>query len=139
MRVVIDVNVWVSGLLWGGLPGQILSLARNKRITSYISAELLLELKTTLQRDKFRQRLQERNYSVDSLLAIVQAISEIVQISEIAIPALRDPADAKIMATAITAHAECLITGDQDLLILQEFQGFSILTPTQMLDNYFPS
>lgn len=50
------------------------------------------------------------------------------------IPDLRDPDDAKIIATAIAANAEVLITGDQDLLVLRDVQGIRILTPAQFLD-----
>jgi hypothetical protein len=138
MRVVIDVNVWVSGLLWGGVPAQILGLARARRLISYVSVELLLELKVTLQRHKFSSRLQQRNLNVDNLVAISQAISETVQVTEISAPTLRDPGDVKIIATAIAANAELLIIGDQDLLILEEIQGAFILTPSQVLSNYFP-
>ena len=54
MKVVIDVNVWVSGLLWGGVPAQVLQLAQQEQIESCISSELLLELETTLRRPKFQ-------------------------------------------------------------------------------------
>jgi uncharacterized protein len=53
MRIVLDVNVWISGLLWGGIPGKLLNLARNERITIFASQALFLELETTLKRVKF--------------------------------------------------------------------------------------
>lgn len=53
MRVVLDVNVWISALLWGGVPGQMLRLARNQQITIFASEALFLELETSLRRDKF--------------------------------------------------------------------------------------
>ncbi|MEO1353992.1 MAG: putative toxin-antitoxin system toxin component, PIN family [Cyanobacteria bacterium J06635_15] len=139
MRVVIDVNVWVSGLLWGGVPGQVLKLAYESQITSCVSAELLLELETTLRRSKFRDRLQQRQQTVDGFVAIATAVSTTVQITDLTLPDLRDPADTKILATAIAAMADNLITGDQDLLVLQEFQGIPIMTPTQLLNFHFPA
>jgi len=41
MRVVLDVNIWISGLLWGGLPSQILHLSRQKKITIFVFEYLL--------------------------------------------------------------------------------------------------
>ncbi|MEH2288463.1 putative toxin-antitoxin system toxin component, PIN family [Nostoc sp.] len=50
MRVILDVNVWISALLWGGVPGKILRLARNQQINIFASKFLLLELETTFKR-----------------------------------------------------------------------------------------
>lgn len=137
MRVVIDVNVWVSGLLWGGVPGKLLRLAQTQRIGSYVSAELLLELEMTLKRDKFQGRLQQRKQTVETLVEVATAISVMVPIGDVTVPALRDPADSKILATVIAAQAAHLVTGDQDLLVLQTFEGAEILTPSQLLQRYF--
>lgn len=133
MRVVIDVNVWVSGLLWGGAPGQVLAMAYAQQITSCISDELLLELKTTLEREKFSDRLQLRNLTSAKAVAIAQAVSETVELIAVSIPELRDPADLKIAATAIASGATYLITGDQDLLVLRTLQNILIVTPSQFL------
>ena len=70
MKVVIDVNVWVSGLLWGGVPAQILQLAQHGTIVSQVSVELLLELETTLRRPKFRMQSQKRNQTFERLRSI---------------------------------------------------------------------
>jgi uncharacterized protein len=66
-------------------------------------------------------------------LAITTTISNNVEITDIEVPNLRDPKDAKIIATAIAAKAEVLITGDLDLLVLQSVQGVLILNPTEFL------
>jgi uncharacterized protein len=130
MNVVIDVNVWISGLLWGGIPAQVLQLAHQKTIASYISPELLLELEASLRRPKFQTQLQKRNQTVESLSSITQSISTLVSIRSTEIPQLRDQNDIKILATAIAAQAQVLITGDLDLLILHPFGAIQILTPS---------
>lgn len=134
MKVVIDVNVWVSALLWGGVPGQVLRLVYAQTIESYVSAELLQELEATLQRAKFQSRLKKRQQTVGGLMAIATALCPSVPIDDVDIPDLRDPDDVKIIATAISANADILITGDQDLLVLQDVRGIRILTPTQFLE-----
>ena len=134
MKVVIDFNVWVPALLWGDVPGQILRLVYEKTVESYVSAELLRELDATLRRAKFQLRLEKRQQTVAGLMAIATALCPSVPIEDVDIPDLRDPDDDKIIATAIAANAEVVITGDQDLLVLQDVQGIRILTPTQVLD-----
>ena len=133
MKVVIDVNVWISGLLWGGIPGEILRLAYEKRITSYVSTALMRELEATLQRPKFQPQLRKRDHTAESLLVIAASFSQSVSITVSKFDDLRDPADARIIATAIAAQAQALITGDRDLLVLQTVQNIRMLTPTQFL------
>lgn len=50
MKVVLDVNVWISGLLWGGVPGKILKLAKNQKITIFASQKILADIEDTLER-----------------------------------------------------------------------------------------
>lgn len=133
MKVVIDVNVWISGLLWGGVPAKILRLAFDQKITSYVSAELIRELEVTLRRPKFETRLAKRNQTTEGLLVIATTLSKFVDINDLTFAELRDPADAKILSTAIAAQAQALITGDRDLLVLQSVQNIPMLTPTQFL------
>ncbi len=73
MKIVLDINVWISGFLWSG------------------------------------------------------------------VPELRDPDDAIVLATALAANAEAIVTGDGDLLVLNEFSGIPIVTPQDFLSRYFPS
>ena len=133
MKIVIDVNVWVSGLLWGGTPDQVLRLVRQKQVASYVSPALIKELKTTLAKSKFRSKMSRQNQTAAKLIVVAVTISQSVEIKEMTLAGLRDPKDAKILATAIAAQADVLVTGDRDLLVLQSVQGISILTPAQFL------
>lgn len=72
MRIVLDVNVWISGLLWGGVPGQILRLARNQQIAIFTSDTLFLELETTLRHANFQPRIQQRGYTVEYLMSVTK-------------------------------------------------------------------
>ena len=94
MRVVIDVNVWVSGSLWGGTPREILRLVYEQKITSYISVQLLQELEATLKKTKFQTKLVSQNLTAERLLAITNAVSYNIEIADIEVPNLRDPKDA---------------------------------------------
>lgn len=135
MRVVIDVNVWISGFLWGGAPEAILKLVYTREIDSYVSVELLQELELTLKRAKFKEKLSQNKQTVEGLIAIANSVSTPLEAVETEVAELRDPDDVKIVAIAIAAAAEAIITGDLDLLVLQSFQGISMLTPAQFLQK----
>ena len=138
MRVVLDVNVWISALLWGGMPSRILHLFRQNKLTIFISESLLQELEITLKRAKFKNQLQKRNHTVEYLISIIQGFSEQCPNISLNIPELRDPKDYHILAAALSANADVLITGDQDLLVLGNFRGILIMKPTDFLNLYFP-
>lgn len=63
MNVILDTNIWVSGLLWGGPPGQILDLAGAKQIRVYISVLQLEEIDRTLAKPKLQPKLNQLNTS----------------------------------------------------------------------------
>lgn len=75
MRIVLDVNVWISALLWGGVPGQMLRLARNQQIAIFASDALFLELENTLRRAKFQPRIQQRGYTIEYLMLVAKGFS----------------------------------------------------------------
>jgi len=69
------------------------------------------------------------------MLSIVRTLSEVVAINAVEVPELRDSTDMKILATSVAASADVIVTGDQDLLVLKEFESIPILTPNQFCDR----
>ena len=137
MKVVLDTNVWVSAWLWRGLPNHLIHLARREEIQTCISESLLAELENTLSYKKLQQKIQSLNLTKEQLLIGTREITYIYPIEELIVPDLRDPDDTVVLATAIAASAEVIITGDRDLLILQEYQNIKIMTATDFLEQYF--
>lgn len=126
-------------MLWGGLPAKILHLSRQKRLTIFVSESLLEELEITLKKAKFNSPLKKRNYSIDYLIDITKGFSEKCPTIFLNVPELRDVKDNHILATALSANAQVLISGDQDLLVLNEFSGILIMKPVNFITFYFPS
>ena len=60
MRLVLDVNVWISSLLWQGVPKQIIDLAKSRAVTVFISEAILSELEEVLARTKFQSKMRDR-------------------------------------------------------------------------------
>ena len=132
MRVVLDVNVWISGLLWGGVPKQILGLARSGVVKVFVSEPILIELREVLLRDKFQLRIRSLGIKAENLMDIVSQLSEVCMPVSVNVPKLRDPDDAVILGTAVAANA-VVVSGDRDLLVLEDFSGILILSPTDCL------
>ncbi|MGH8002516.1 MAG: putative toxin-antitoxin system toxin component, PIN family [Brasilonema sp.] len=80
MKVVVDVNVWISALLWGGVPDKVLILAEDKKITIFASEALFIELETTLRRRKFQSKIQSLNLNVDDVINATKMSYRCVQI-----------------------------------------------------------
>jgi putative PIN family toxin of toxin-antitoxin system len=137
MKIVLDTNVWVSAWLWRGIPGNIIRLGRTREITICTSEALLAELENTLSYNKLQQKIQSLNFTKDQLMIGTRELVEIYVIGELNLPGLRDPDDIIVLATAIAAKADVIITGDRDLLILAEYQGINIMTARDFWQRYF--
>ena len=136
MKVVLDTNIWVSAWLWRGLLGNFIHLARQKQIIICTSELLLTELENTLSYQKLQKRIISLNFTKEQLLIGTREISNIYPITELNVPELRDPDDNIILATAIASKADVIITGDQDLLTLIEYQKIPIMTAKSFLNQW---
>jgi putative PIN family toxin of toxin-antitoxin system len=133
VRVVLDTNVVVSALLFGGRPSQVLLAAEGGVLQLSTSNEMLLELNATLIKTKFQKSLAAANQTVPELITeyikICQIESHISVVPVISV----DPDDDVVLATAVAASADAVITGDQHLLALGHYQGIEIMTAAQLL------
>lgn len=139
MKIIVDVNVWISAILWDGVPDRVLQLAEDKKIKIFASQPLLMELEATLNRRKFQARLQALDLTVDNIINAAKDIINFCPTTTIDVPQLRDPKDLTILAAAMSAGVDAIVTGDLDLLVLTEFNGIFILNPQDFLNRYFPS
>lgn len=138
MKIVVDTNVFVSALLWGGIPACLFRLARISEIRICASEAILAELEKTLNKPKILVKCQSLGFRVSDLMNATRELVEVYSVSAINIPSLRDIDDNIIIATAIASQADIIITGDRDLLVFQEYQNLSILTVRDFLEEYFP-
>ena len=131
-RIVIDTGVAVSAVL---LPGSVprrafdAAAARGKLL---VSEATVAELDEVLRRPKFNKYISEEK-RLEFLAALVLEAEE-VEITE-SVTACRDAKDNKFLELAVCGRAICILTGDQDLLVLNPFRDVPILTPAQFLDS----
>ncbi len=139
LKVVLDTNVWVSALLFGGKPAKLIQLARSGQVQLCMSQELLGELADVLLYPKFQVRLQRLGTTPEALLINVSRLVSFCQGGvSVDVPGLRDPNDMIVIQAAIAAQVMAIVSGDDDLLDLKSIAGISILTVTTFLTQHFP-
>jgi uncharacterized protein len=134
VRAVVDTNLLVSGLLWDGGPAELMAAARSGTFRLCTSEFLLSELGNVLGRAKFATRLASRGVTVEAVLASLRSICEVFDPTPMPIPSeLRDPKDLIVLACAMSAGVDAIITGDKDLLVLNPFNSIPIITVAEAL------
>lgn len=133
IRVVIDTNVLVSALLFGGIPGELIPLWKNKRILPLLSDSILDEYLHVLAYPKFRLTEKEIRYL---LYHEILPWFDIVSVSaEFEIIIADDPTDDKFLHCARAGKADTIISGDQHLLTLHTYNEILIVNPVQFIDQ----
>lgn len=133
MRVVLDTNVVASALLWGGTPQRLIQATDEEGLELFTSEVLITELAGILGRANFASKLAQLNSSPAEVVARYREIAEVIDAVPIEAPALRDPDDAAVLACALAARADAVVSGDGDLHTLGTYQGILILSPADCL------
>ena len=133
IRAVLDTNVVVSALLWHGTPHALLSQMREGALTFISSPALQVELTQVIARPQFETILARSNTSCERAPAEVRALAEVIAAPPLAKPICRDLDDDAVLALALAANADLIVSGDHDLLDLNLFQGIEIVTPAAAL------
>jgi putative PIN family toxin of toxin-antitoxin system len=130
MRVVADTNVFISALMFGGLPGRFLDLALSRRFTLLTSNALLDELDEKL-RGKFavseRDALAIRE-KLDGSANIVNPAFELNAVPD-------DPDDNRVLECAIVGKADFIVSGDRHLMRIGDYEGIAIVTVRQFVES----
>jgi putative PIN family toxin of toxin-antitoxin system len=134
VRLVLDTNVVLSALLWRGAPYQLLTAVRREpeRLRLFSSEALLSELAEVLRRPHLAEPLAAIGRPLAQVIADYVAAVELVVPTDVPRIA-RDPDDDQILACALTAQANLIVSGDDDLLSLGDHQGIPILPAAQAL------
>jgi len=133
MRVVLDTNVVVSALIWGGKPFALLQAAVDGELLLFTSPVLLAELHEVLSRGHLAARLENRRSSVERALASYARLA--VSVTRLTVPRVvqDDPDYDHIIAAAVTAKAGCVVSGDRHLLAVQAYAGIRIVSPDEAM------
>jgi len=130
-RVVIDTNVYISAIFWGGKPREVLELGRNGRISIFTSSEILFEIERKLK-NKFAIDEKEVTQILLDYSMFTIPIKPLKKISVIR----TDPDDDKFIECAVAAKAEYIVSGDKHLLDLRNYQDIKIMKTVKFLEMF---
>jgi putative PIN family toxin of toxin-antitoxin system len=131
--VVIDTNVVISALLFGGMPGKLIILWKNERIKPLVSREIIDEYLKVLAYPKFKLSEEEINYI---LYQEILPFFEVIVVEQRPVIIKADPSDDKFIRCAQSGKAKVIISGDKHLLALKPHRKIKILSPSQFLEEY---
>jgi putative PIN family toxin of toxin-antitoxin system len=131
MRIVLDTNVFVSGIFFSGPPYRILHAWREGRVDVVYSPAIIFEYRRVLA------ELSEQfpNINAQPFLDFVTRYGELIHPGPTSGVSCRDPDDVKFLECFLSSKANCLVTGDKDLLEVRT-KAALILTPRQFCDRY---
>ena len=135
VRAVLDTNVLVSGLVAKqGPPRQVLDAWLEGRYTIVTSLYLVEELTHVLSYPRIAERLLMNDEEVEALLAALLSQAAVTP-GQLRLPGVtRDPKDDAVVACAKEGEADYIVSGDQDLLVLGEYEGIQVITPRQFVE-----
>jgi len=129
MRIVIDTNVFVSGIFRSGPPSDILSLWQQKKTTLCFTSDILDEYQRVGQ-------ILAKKYSgidIEPILELVTIHGKIFPNIVLPEPVSRDPDDDKFIACAVSAKAKYIVSGDKDLLDIGSYSKITMIKPKEFL------
>lgn len=132
MKVILDTNVFISGVFFGGPPYQILSAWRDRKIRLVMSQEILEEYWRVgeIFADKFP------SIALRPILDLVTIEAELYGAKDFPEPVCSDPDDDKFLACAITSGTRIIVSGDKHLIRVSGFHGIEILKPDEFIKKH---
>jgi uncharacterized protein len=135
MQVVLDTNLLISALIFKGLPAQLLLEFEDSRHTLCLSPRLLAELEDVIYRAKFTSHIAKIGATPQQLFNGITALARVVKANPLPAQVSRDKDDDAVLACALAAHADLIVSGDDDLLVLGSFEGIPIVTGREALER----
>lgn len=131
MRIVVDTNVLISGVFFGGFPRRILSAIVESRLTACATAEIVDEYEEIVQEMVERKQGHINRNLLAPLIKVMEIIEPITRVEM-----SRDPDDNKFLGCAKDAKAMYIVSSDKDLLVLEHFENIQIITAKEFCEKY---
>lgn len=132
MKIVLDTNVFISGVFFNGPPYQILKAWRNQEFQIVISLEILDEY----HRVGEELSAQFPEVDLDPILELFTTKAELIEAALLDEAVCNDSDDDKFFACAIAGGANLIVSGDKHLLKMAGYQGIAVVRPRQFIDKF---
>lgn len=134
MNIVIDSNIWISGIFWNGKPKDLLKILEKDILSCYICKEMIDEISEVIKRDFFKNRIIFLGLTRENIIKQIIELNKIIEINGNLNVIEDDPDDNIILETAIKSKSEFLISGDNHLLKLKNYNNVKILSCKDFID-----
>ena len=134
MKLVLDTNVLVSGIFFGGVPGRVLAAWSVGTVDVVLSPDILEEYRRVGAELAIRH--PARATALEPVLRVLATNASIVDAPPLDQPVTEDPADDMFLAAAVASRTALIDSGDAHLLRVSGWRGITILTPRQFVDQY---
>jgi len=132
-RVIVDTNILIRAVIMpSGTVGPVITRLRDGDYTLVYSAPLIDEVLEKLTLPRIREKYHLNDQDIDDLLALIALRGELVTPTR-KVKICRDPQDDMFIEAALAGNAEVVVTGDEDLLTLMEFETVRFITPRLFL------
>ncbi|MEE8431616.1 MAG: putative toxin-antitoxin system toxin component, PIN family [Candidatus Desulfatibia sp.] len=132
MKIVLDTNVFISGVFFSVPPYQILKAWRNQEFQIVISPEILDEYHRVGKELSARFSMVD----LDPILKLIIAKAELIEAASLDEAVCDDPDDDKFFAGSIAGEVMLIVSGDKHLLKMSGYQGIEVIRPRQFVDKY---
>ena len=134
MKIVLDTNVWLSGVFWEGEASRIIEKVQNKKIEIIISNEIISEIIDVLNKEsKFQRFLENKKQSIEGLIRTILSISKLIKTKTKVDVIKKHPSDNVFLEAAIDGKADYVVSYNKHLLNIKEFRGIKVIAPSEFL------
>lgn len=134
MKVTADTNVLISATFWNGDSNKIIEKAERKEIELILSKEIIEEFAKVLYYKEIQDKIKNKNLEMKRTIEKIASIATVIEPTERINLIKEDPDDNKILECAKIGKAEFIITKDNHLLKLKEFNGIKIIIPEEFMN-----
>lgn len=131
MKIVVDTNVLISGIFFGGFPRRILTSIISRQLTACATTEIINEYEEIVE-EMVNRKQGHLNRTI--LAPLIQTMEIIEPVSHIEV--CRDPDDDKFLECAKDSHALYVVSGDKDLLVIEKYENIQIVTAKDFCEKY---
>jgi putative PIN family toxin of toxin-antitoxin system len=133
-KAVLDANVWVSALLWGGKPAEIIKASEQGKVRLVASEVILREISQVLNYPKLRKVYEAEGMNHEELIEAVLKVVQFVQVTRRVKVVLEHPADDKFLECALEAKADYVVSGDKHLLRVGNYEKIQVVSVREFLE-----
>jgi len=136
LKLVLDTNTIVSAFFWEGNEAELFRKIEQGKAKLYITSEILKEVEKVIKRPKFNEVMAKVNLTPDQIMQKIVSLSHLVIAPKLNINVCRDEKDNKFLECAESAKVDYVVSGDEDLLVLKEYNGIPIVKTWKILQLF---